>query len=144
MTITEPAGPRLDAAEASIIIPDYREAELLVFKGLGRINRIAAAVAQERDAAVREREEALQEAGRLRARVEELEGATDDGIAYLLWSGRHGAWWAPDERGYTEDVERAGRYGRADAMRLAARSALCGVLDQVTCMVAAPENWPAA
>lgn len=126
------------------IEPDkYEIAEWQLMQALGVDEPLAIHPAIE--ALQREREEALQAAGTLRTRVEELETAgRDDGITYLLWSGRHGAWWAPDERGYTDDLERAGRYSRTDAMRLVAKSALCGVLDQVTCMVAAPENWPTA
>lgn len=29
---------------------------------------------------------------------------------YLIWSEEHGAWWAPDERGYTTSMRKAGRY----------------------------------
>lgn len=62
-------------------------------------------------------------------------------IAYLLWSNKHGMWWSPDACGYTDDITQAGRYTQADAADRVVRSALHGRLDQVTCMVAAPENW---
>jgi hypothetical protein len=38
---------------------------------------------------------------------------------YLIWSNEHRVWWAADERGYTQSVERAGRYSRAVAMNIA-------------------------
>lgn len=28
----------------------------------------------------------------------------------LIWSEEHGAWWGPDERGYTTSIMIAGRY----------------------------------
>lgn len=28
----------------------------------------------------------------------------------LVWSNHHGCWWGPDQRGYTSDVWKAGRY----------------------------------
>lgn len=40
----------------------------------------------------------------------------------LIFSHKYEAWWAPDERGYTKDLDRAGRYGRADAERIVGRS----------------------
>lgn len=62
-------------------------------------------------------------------------------VPFLLWSNKHQAWWRPDAMGYTTDTARAGRYAAADATRHVVESAMCGRLDQVTCMVAAPENW---
>ena len=35
---------------------------------------------------------------------------------YLIWSNEHRAWWAPERQGYTQSVDRAGRYSRAEAM----------------------------
>lgn len=63
------------------------------------------------------------------------------GIVFLLWSGKHDAWWKPDARGYTEDVAAAGRFTEAEAVRYVVQSAMCGRVDHVTRMVAAPENW---
>ncbi|MFN3675442.1 MAG: hypothetical protein ACK4TC_05630 [Sphingomonas pseudosanguinis] len=40
---------------------------------------------------------------------------------YLIWSNEHYAWWKPDERGYTRNIEHAGRYSRADAFTIASR-----------------------
>jgi hypothetical protein len=65
-----------------------------------------------------------------------------DEVAYLLWSSRHDAWWRPDACGYTTVLKNAGRYTRDEAVRHVVASAQCGVREQVTCMVAAPENWP--
>lgn len=64
------------------------------------------------------------------------------GIVFLLWSNKHGMWWKPDARGYTAEVAEAGRYTEDEAVRYVVRSAFHGRLDQVTCMVAAPDNWP--
>ncbi len=64
-----------------------------------------------------------------------------DEIVYLLWSNKHSMWWRPNSLGYTEVEDEAGRYSRDEAINLVARSADCGVLAQVTCMVAAPDNW---
>lgn len=65
-------------------------------------------------------------------------------LLYLLWSGRHHAWWRPDACGYTEVASEAGRYSEAEAVRYVVASAQCGIREQVTTMVAAPENWPHA
>lgn len=62
-------------------------------------------------------------------------------ITYLLWSNKHAMWWRPNGWGYTADVDEAGRYSEADAVRNVVASAMCGILEQVTCMVAAPDNW---
>jgi hypothetical protein len=64
-----------------------------------------------------------------------------DPVPYLLWSGRHQAWWKPDARGYSVNLEDAGRYTRAQALRHVVASAQCGIREQVTSMVAAPECW---
>lgn len=47
---------------------------------------------------------------------------------YLIWSNQHGAWWAPDRRGYTPWIEAAGRYAEADARRIVADATLDGKL----------------
>lgn len=62
-------------------------------------------------------------------------------IVYLLWSNKHSMWWRPDSQGYTEVEVEAGRYSLEEAVDLVVRSADCGIVDQVTCMVAAPDNW---
>jgi len=38
---------------------------------------------------------------------------------YLVWSNEHKAWWGADHRGYTRFIERAGRYDRAEALKIA-------------------------
>jgi hypothetical protein len=77
----------------------------------------------------------------LKARIAQLEHGSNDPVVYLLWSGKHEAWWAPYARGYTTAVENAGRYTRDQAVQHVVQSALCGVREQVTSMVAAPDNW---
>ncbi len=64
-----------------------------------------------------------------------------DPIVYLLWSNKHDMWWKPAARGYTNNQTEAGRYSEAEALAYVLRSAECGILAQVTCMVAAPDNW---
>jgi hypothetical protein len=66
------------------------------------------------------------------------------GIAYLLWSINHNAYWRPNSAGYTHNVDEAGRYSEAEATRKVIASAQCGIRTQVTCMVAAPDNWAPA
>lgn len=34
---------------------------------------------------------------------------------FLIWSEEHGAWWAPDRRGYTMSLKRAGTYTEDEA-----------------------------
>lgn len=61
-------------------------------------------------------------------------------LLYLLWSNKHNAWWKPGGWGYTEDIAEAGRFAEPDAVFNVKNSALCGIKDQVTCMVLAPDN----
>lgn len=62
-------------------------------------------------------------------------------VTYLLWSNGRQQWWKPDEAGYTSDQDEAGEYSLERAIELVVASANCGVLDQVSVMVAAPSNW---
>lgn len=41
---------------------------------------------------------------------------------YLVWSHEHGAWWRPERRGYTTDLDAAGRYSRGEAIKICALS----------------------
>ena len=54
---------------------------------------------------------------------------------YLLWSGKHSAWWAADGAGYTTDRELAGRFSFVIAIGHVARSAYHGDPNLVTRMV---------
>jgi hypothetical protein len=54
---------------------------------------------------------------------------------YLLWSGKHGKWWAPDGYGYTDDRDDAGRFTLDEALRCITRSADSGDPELVTRMV---------
>jgi hypothetical protein len=69
---------------------------------------------------------------------------TERGIAFLLWSNKHQAWWRPNAKGYTSDRAEAGRFTQAEALDYVLSSAYSGLLSSVTCMVAAPEGWPGA
>ena len=35
---------------------------------------------------------------------------------YLIWSNEHQLWWRPNSRGYTSDLDQAGRYTRDEAI----------------------------
>lgn len=41
---------------------------------------------------------------------------------YLIWSNEHRAWWRPKSRGYTINMDRAGRYDREEAISICALS----------------------
>lgn len=46
--------------------------------------------------------------------------STDEEVPlYLVWSNEHAAWWGPDHRGYTRHIDRAGRYERSEALKIA-------------------------
>ena len=76
---------------------------------------------------------------------------------YLIWSNQQRMWWRPNERGYTEFVDEAGRYDRATADRIVAQATCDGRLtvrrqDPVTdawyeqldeVLILAPEDIPA-
>ncbi len=65
-------------------------------------------------------------------------------ILYLLWSNKHQQWWRPNSAGYTGLQAEAGRYSEWDALERVRNSAACGILAEVTCMVAAADNWSAS
>lgn len=55
-------------------------------------------------------------------------------MKYLIWSFEHDAWWAPDRRGYTEDIEKAGRYSKDEAGEIVTDSVWCeemAILEEV-------------
>lgn len=62
-------------------------------------------------------------------------------IMYLLWSNKHKMWWRPNAIGYTSDVAEAGHYTETKAIEHVVKSSHCGLLDQVTCMVATHHDW---
>lgn len=41
---------------------------------------------------------------------------------YLIWSNEHHAWWRPESRGYTLDVDGAGRYTREETISICAHA----------------------
>lgn len=77
---------------------------------------------------------------------------------FLVWSNEHAMWWRGNQRGYTQFIEEAGRYDRAEAEGIVARATLDGRLnlgtrDPVTdlqydlaseVLVLAPEDVPLA
>jgi hypothetical protein len=48
--------------------------------------------------------------------------------AYMIWSNQHHQWWRPNERGYTDVIEEAGRYDLERAVGIVARATLGGAL----------------
>jgi hypothetical protein len=62
-------------------------------------------------------------------------------VIYLIWSQKHNAWWRPDGWGYTDSIDDAGRFAEGEAVKAVVASAQCGIREQVSCMVAAPDNW---
>jgi hypothetical protein len=47
------------------------------------------------------------------------EPLTTRAAQYLIWSNEHRCWWAPDSQGYTQSIDRAGRYTRDAAIKIA-------------------------
>lgn len=75
---------------------------------------------------------------------------------FLIWSNEHAMWWRANQRGYTQYIEEAGRYDRAEAEHIVSRASVGGRLatrreDPFTgginlclpeVMVSAPEEIP--
>lgn len=53
----------------------------------------------------------------------------DETTDYLIWSHEHGAWWGPGLTGYVKSLFAAGRYTRADALRICTK-AIPGTADR--------------
>lgn len=122
------------------MITDLHEAITRAAEGARQLGTIAQSARRRVVELEAELEDARREIARLRSHSKELD---TDPVVYLLWSGKHQAWWRPDARGYTPTERDAGRYTRAEAVLHVIASAQCGVRDQVTSMVAAPDNWVA-
>jgi hypothetical protein len=41
---------------------------------------------------------------------------------WVVWSEEHGGWWKPGRTGYTQSLERAGRYTEAQAKEIEANA----------------------
>lgn len=39
-------------------------------------------------------------------------------MKYLIWSNEHKAWWGENSRGYSNNIEYAGRYTSEEAVRI--------------------------
>lgn len=77
--------------------------------------------------------------------------------AFLIWSNEHTSWWRAGQRGYTQVIDEAGRYGRAEAEAIVAKATCDGLLTYrgtnpytgeeysavSEVMVLAPEDLPA-
>lgn len=48
--------------------------------------------------------------------------------SYLVWSNQKGMWWRADRRGYTQIIDEAGRYTRAEAEDIVKSATLDGKL----------------
>lgn len=48
--------------------------------------------------------------------------------AYLVWSNQHAMWWRPNQSGYTQVIEEAGRYPFAEAKEIVRKATVDGRL----------------
>lgn len=49
---------------------------------------------------------------------------------WVVWSYEHDAWWAPNERGYVQDLSHAGRYTELQAASIEAQANSHGVVNE--------------
>ena len=49
-------------------------------------------------------------------------------MKFLVWSNEHRLWWRGGQRGYTDSIDEAGRYERAEAEGIVAKATLDGQL----------------
>jgi hypothetical protein len=47
---------------------------------------------------------------------------------WLVWSNQRGMWWRADHRGYTQQIEEAGRYPRVEAEEIVRKATVDGQL----------------
>lgn len=47
---------------------------------------------------------------------------------FLVWSNEHRMWWRASHHGYTDAIEEAGRYARAEAEAIVSQATLDGLL----------------
>ena len=47
---------------------------------------------------------------------------------FLVWSNQHGMWWRPEQIGYTQIIDEAGRYSRSMAAEIVRDATLDGKL----------------
>lgn len=45
-------------------------------------------------------------------------------MKYLIWSFKHGLWWAPNRQGYTPHMVQAGRYTAEEAGEIVTNSVM--------------------
>lgn len=90
---TEPAGLP-PGATVAVTLPAFRLASARVSRVMTDLELAGAELLQQRDEARREREEALQRAGKLQARVEELEALLRDIVSTDPYEADPGTlWW---------------------------------------------------
>lgn len=62
---------------------------------------------------------------------------------WLIWSNEHLAFWAANHRGYTSQIDRAGRYTKAQADKICSKdgpSHRAGVPDEVALLAPGPSD----
>ena len=75
------------------------------------------------------------------------DGVTDPEMSeqerdWLIWSYEHDAWWGTNNRGYTKDLESAGRYTKREAARICCSANLYGdKVNEVMVPLAKANAW---